>query len=288
MADSLTISAARRAARERLAGVSPSPALDADVLLASVVGQDRAYVLAFGDRPLTDVQAARYKALVVRAAAGEPIPYLLGRRAFYDLELAVTPDVLIPRPETELLLEQAIAFARARLAQTGRCAAVDIGTGSGALAVGLAAHVPGAAVYAVDISPAALDVARANAASYAVEARIHFLHGDLLAPVLEAGIKADLVMANLPYIPTGELAGLDVSRYEPRLALDGGADGLDLIRRLLPDIPAAAQPDALILLEIAAYQGAAALALAQGALSPRAARIMQDYAGLDRIVRVER
>jgi release factor glutamine methyltransferase len=276
-----TIGAARRGGRARLERVSSSPALDADVLLAEVIGADRAYVLAFGERTLTEAQAEQYEALVTRAAAGEPIPYVLGRRAFYDMELKVTPDVLIPRPETELLLEQAIEFARAR----GDCTAFDIGTGSGALAVGLARHVPQAAVYAVDISPAALEVARANAVKYGVEARIQFLQGDLLAPLL--ALKADVVMANLPYIPSGELPDLDVSRHEPLLALDGGLDGLDLIRRLLADLPAATQPGALVLLEIAAYQGAAALALTQAALSPRAARIIPDYAGLDRIIRAE-
>ncbi len=286
MATQVTISAARRSARERLARVSLSPGLDADVLLAEVMHQDRAYLLAYGEQPLSEAQAAQYEALVARASAGEPIPYVLGRRAFYDMELKVTPDVLIPRPETELLMEQAIDFARARAAQTGRCIAFDIGTGSGALAVGLARHVPAAIVYAVDINPAALEIAHANAVKYQVEARVHFLQGDLLAPLL-GGLKADLVMANLPYIPSGELPDLAVSRYEPLLALDGGSDGLDLIRRTLTDLPAVVQPNALILFEIAAYQGAAALALAQAALTPRSARIITDYAGLDRIIRAE-
>jgi release factor glutamine methyltransferase len=282
-----TIGAARRSGRERLAQVSLSPGLDADVLLADVIGKDRAYLLAFGEQPLTDAQAAQYEALVARAEAGEPIPYVRGWRAFYDMELNITPNVLIPRPETELLLEQAIEFARARASASDRLVAFDIGTGSGALAVGLARHIPSALVYAVDINPAALEVARGNAVKYGVEARITFLQGDLIVPILERGIRADLVMANLPYIPSGELPTLSVSRYEPLLALDGGADGLDLIRRMLADLPNAVQPNALILFEIAAYQGGAALALAQTLLSPQKASIITDYAGLDRIIRAE-
>ncbi|MFN8449710.1 MAG: peptide chain release factor N(5)-glutamine methyltransferase [Anaerolineae bacterium] len=254
--------------------------LDAHVLLGEVLGVDRAYLLAHPEAPLTPEQAERFVGLVARCADGEPVAYLLGRRAFYDRDFLVTPDVLIPRPETELLLEQALAWAGDRA-----IAAADVGTGSGALAVTLAANRPQARVYATDISPAALAVARKNAERSSVG--VTFYEGDLLAPLIEHSIRLDLIMANLPYIASDELASLAVSRHEPRLALDGGADGLDLIRRLLAQIPGAINPGALVLLEIGAGQGAAALALVRETLRPQRAELILDYAGLDRIIRAE-
>jgi release factor glutamine methyltransferase len=279
----MNIGEALQKARHRIAPISESPGLDAQVLLAEVLGVDRAYVLAYPEIALDEAQADRFTALVERAAAGEPIPYLLGRRAFYDMDLTVPPTVLIPRPETELLLEQAIEWANGR---RGVTRAVDVGTGSGALAVGLAKHCPRAEVYAVDLSSAALEVARANAAGYGVESRIQFLQSDLLDVFLQSHIKFDLVMANLPYIPSHEVLTLRVSRYEPRLALDGGVDGLVLIRRLLTQLPTVTIRGALALLEISAVQGEAALALARHLLQPQSAQVLKDYARLDRIVRL--
>jgi release factor glutamine methyltransferase len=275
-----TISQIRRAAIERLNSVSPSPALDADVLLAEALGVNRAYLLAHGDQTLTAEQQQRFGAWLEHAVEGEPIAYILGRRGFYDLEFKVTPDVLIPRPETELLLEQALEWAKDR----DSLSVVDVGTGSGALAVTLAKHAPQARVYATDISEDALEIARGNAVSNG--ASVSFLQGDLLAPLIERAIRVDLVLANLPYVASGEVPGLAVSRFEPRLALDGGGDGLDLIRRLLTQISQVCNPGALVLLEIGAGQGAAALALAQQMLQPRQGEVLNDYAGFDRIVRI--
>ncbi len=253
-------------------------ALDAHVLLGAVLGVDRAALIAHPERLLSEEQARTFADYVARCAAGEPVAYLLGRRAFYDRDFYVTPEVLIPRPETELLLEQALTLSDRKLT------AADVGTGSGALAVTLAALRPNISVHAVDASAAALRVARINAERY--DAPVTFHQGDLLTPLIEAGIKLDLIMANLPYIPTGDLPDLAVSRYEPLSALDGGADELDLIRRLIAQIPAAINPGALILLEIGAGQGAAVLDLAR-ALSPQHAELLLDYAGHDRIVRIE-
>ncbi|HLU11029.1 MAG TPA: peptide chain release factor N(5)-glutamine methyltransferase [Oceanobacillus sp.] len=275
-----SITLVRHDAIERLRPVSESAALDVDMLLGEVLGVDRAYLLAHGDQVLTDEQREQFEAWVERAANGEPIAYILGKRGFYDLEFVVTPDVLIPRPETELLLEQALDWARARPMLT----TVDVGTGSGALAVTFARHAPQARVYATDVSTAALVVARQNAERH--NANVTFLQGDLLSPLIEGNIRVDLVMANLPYIASDEVPTLAVSRYEPTLALDGGADGLDLIRRLLTQIPQACNPNALILLEIGATQGAATLRLVRQILNPQSADVLQDYAGLDRIVRV--
>jgi release factor glutamine methyltransferase len=273
-----SIATVRHNAVERLRVVSPSPALDADMLLAEVLGVSRAYILAHGDQLMTTEQRRRFGAWLERAANGEPIAYILERRGFYDLDFIVTPDVLIPRQETELLLEQALAWAKDKSDLT----VVDVGTGSGVLAVTFAKHAAGTQVYATDISSAALDVARRNAQTHG--ANVTFFQGDLLMPLIERRIHADLIMANLPYIASDEVPTLAVSHHEPHLALDGGADGLDLIRRLLGQIPQVCRTNALILLEIGMTQGAAALALAEESLHSQSAEVLPDYTGLDRIV----
>lgn len=271
----LTIQQALQTAKQQI-----ESSLDAQVLLAEVLAQDRAHLLAHPEQLLTEEQQEKFTALVNRRAAGEPVAYILGRRAFYDRDIAVAPGVLIPRPETELLLEQALDGVKTR----AHCNVVDVGTGSGALAVTLAANAPNANVYATDISPHALMIARYNA--YLHDARVEFYEGNLLEPLLERGIRADVIMANLPYIASDEMPQLEVSRYEPHLALDGGSDGLLLIRELLEQVPRVAGAGALILLEIGADQGAAALKLAQDKLSPQSSELLQDYASLDRIVKV--
>ncbi len=269
-------------ARAVLIATPESELLDAPLLLAHVLGLTRAQLIAHPELTLTTEQAATFRALIVRRAAGEPVAYLTGARAFYDSTFHVTPDVLIPRPETEHLIAQALSWARGRSALR----IVDVGTGSGAIAVTLAAHLPDAHVWAVDVSAAALAVARENAANNGVAGRVTCVQGDLLAPILGARLRADLVAANLPYIACADLDDLAVSRWEPRLALDGGPDGLDLIRRLLVDVPRVLAPDGLLLLEIGAEQGAAVCALARQTLPGAAVRLIADYAGLDRVVSV--
>lgn len=278
-----TIGAILAGAKARFAAVSSSPGLDAQLLIAAALGLGRANVLAHPEIVPDADQAATLHAWIERRATGEPIAYILGRRAFYDRDFIVTPDVLIPRPETEHLLEAALADVDAR---QGTVTAVDVGTGSGALAVTLKALRPQVHVTALDISPAALDVARQNTALYGVDVRL--IQGDLLAPLVTAGEHVDLIMANLPYIATEPLAALAVARHEPHLALDGGLDGLDLIRRLLAQVPAVTGSGACILLEIGADQGAAVIALARAALPDAVVKLAQDYAGHDRLVSVRR
>lgn len=284
----ITIAQALHDAARRLAPVSESATNDARLLLSAAAGIDRAALTAFPERPLSDDHAAHYAAWIERAAAGEPIPYILGHWPFYDREFIVSPAVLIPRPETELLLQAALDALPADTVVH----AADIGTGSGALAVTFAALRPLASVMAVDISEDALAIARANAAQHGVLSRVAFAHGDLLMPVIgaiEAGApRRDLVMANLPYIPSEDLRELAVTRHEPRLALDGGADGLDLVRRLLVDLPRVVRPGGRALLEIEARQGEAVRLLASRMTGVSRVEVMQDYAGLDRIVRIER
>ncbi|OAT79766.1 protein-(glutamine-N5) methyltransferase, release factor-specific [Desulfotomaculum copahuensis] len=252
-------------------------ALDAQVLLAHCTGLDRAGLYREGQRELTREQADNFRALVRRRAAREPVAYLTGHREFMGLDFLVRPGVLIPRPETELLVEEALAQpAKRRNGGTfpggadapgiagggharrggpaGALRIADAGTGSGAIAVSLARFLPAALVYATDISPAALDTARQNAFRHGVAERISFFSGDLLVPLLERGLagRLDLVAANLPYVPSAGLPGLmpDVRLYEPSTALDGGPDGLDLYRRLIPQAKELLAPGGHLLIEI--------------------------------------
>ena len=274
-----TIRAALNAAREQIRAISESPGLDAQLLLMAVLQVERAWLLAHDAEPLTDAQYHRYTDWVRRRSAGEPVAYILGTRGFYDRDLLVSPSVLIPRPETELLLEAALDHAT----QCEKPMVADIGTGSGALAVTFAANCPAAKVYATDISPDALAIAQQNATRQRVN--VTFFEGDLLNPLIENAITVDILMANLPYIASDDLPQLAVSRYEPLLALDGGPDGLDLVRRLIADLRQVARPDALVLLEIGAGQGPVALEIVQR-IQPQHAEIIPDYAEHDRIVKL--
>ena len=221
------VAAALRAATQDLQGSSDTAALDAHLLLAQVTGRGRAWLLAHGEAKLTSAQTRRFSALVARRKAGEPLAYLRRRQAFYKLDFHVSPAVLIPRPESEQLLELALEHAPPDFSGV----LVDVGTGSGALGISFAAMRPRARVILTDLSPAALAVARINAARHGVKPV--FRQGDLLQPLPTRGRKVDIVMANLPYVRRGDLPQLAVSRYEPQIALDGGDDGMDLIRLLL-------------------------------------------------------
>ena len=274
---SSTIRAALSAARATL-DLSATPDLDTQVLLANILGVDRAFLFARPEHLLTDTQFAAFRSALRRRAAGEPIAYITGAKGFYDINLQVTPAVLIPRPETELLLEEALRLSEDR----PELVVADIGTGSGALAVTFARHQPQSKVYATEISREALAIARGNAERNEVNPA--FLAGDLAEPLIQRGIQVDLLMANLPYIASDELPALDVSRFEPRLGLDGGIDGLALIRRLLTQIPAVCRKGAYVLLEIGADQGEAVARLLREHFGARC-DILPDYAGLDRIAR---
>jgi release factor glutamine methyltransferase len=260
-----------------------SPRLDAELLLAHVLGANRAVVLVHPDRRLTPKQLTCYRDLVSRRAEREPLAYIVGQREFFGLDFEVDRRVLIPRPETELLVERALQIARSR--KQGFLIA-DVGAGSGAIAVTLAVHLPRATVYALDESAGALAVAAGNARRHGVEGRVRCLQGDLLAP-LESPV--DLVTANLPYVAADEWPMLppEIRDYEPRSALDGGADGLALIGSLLAVASPHLQPGGALLLEIGARQGTAVTTLAQRHLPQAGVRLLQDYAGLDRLVEIQ-
>ncbi|KJS17163.1 MAG: hypothetical protein VR69_06695 [Peptococcaceae bacterium BRH_c4b] len=244
-----------------------TPRLDAEVLLAHCLGMDRAGLYARSHMEPEAATLEKYLSLVERRGHGEPVAYLTGVREFMGLEFNVTPAVLIPRPETELLVETALGIienaTRGRFPvshiPTGisQPVIVDVGTGSGAIAVSLASRLPGAKIYAVDISPEALAVARINAERHGVTDRMDLFCGDLLAPLpgkLTGGV--DLIAANLPYIPSGDMDGLmpDVARFEPHTALDGGEDGLQFYRRLIPLAENFLRPGGALLMEIAPGQ----------------------------------
>ncbi len=251
-----------------------APRLTAELLLASALGCDRVRLYLDFDKPLGEPELARYRALVKRRAEGEPTAYLVGAREFFGRRFQVDARVLVPRPETELLVEAALAA----LPEGG--AALDLGAGSGAVAVSLALGRPGARVTAVDLSAEALEVARANAA--ALGAAVELLAGDLFAP-LPAGARFDVIASNPPYVPTGELAGLQREvRREPRLALDGGPDGLAVLRRIVAEAPRWLSPGGALLLEMheSHLEALPALCLAAGFAAAEARR---DLAGLPRL-----
>lgn len=251
------------------------------MLLAHILGVNRTWIMAHPETLLSPIQMQHLNRLLTRLKKGEPLPYVIGRREFFGLIFQVTPDVLIPRPETELLVEEALAWLGAR---PERRSAADVGTGSGCVAITLAVHIPDLQVSASDLSPAALQIASANAEEHGVASRIHFQQADLLAP--PSGPSYDLICANLPYIPTATLHGLQVNKTEPTLALDGGPDGLDLIRRLLLQAPRRLAAGGLLLLEIEANQGLAARQLAQTVFPTARIDILPDLASLDRLLRI--
>jgi len=272
-----------QAATRSLAQID-SPRLTAEALLAHTLGLSRTQLLSRDTAAPSPESMEAFEALVRRAATGEPLAYLTGRREFHGLDLAVNPQVLVPRPETELLVDEALRFLAP---QTTEQRVLDVGTGSGCIAVTIAAKCPAASVTAVDVTDEALAVARANATRHNVARRIAFFKSDLLSALRLLPSNFNLLCANLPYIASDELRTLPVIKHEPRLALDGGPDGLLWVRRLLVDAPRVMAPHGWLLLEIGATQGQAAAALAQAAFPSAQVAVLKDYAGLDRIVRVK-
>ncbi len=263
------------------AGVD-TPYLDAELLLAHALGVDRAWVLAHPEAiPSADV-SQRFQALIARRSHREPLPYITGQRFFFDLELKVTPDTLIPRWETEELVERALAW----LATRPQARVVDVGTGSGAIALAVAKHARQAHVYATELSPAALEVARENAQRLGLAHRVQFLLGDLLTPLPQ---PVDLILANLPYVAQKDRAQLmpEVRDFEPPLALYGGEKGLDLLARLLAQAPDYLRPQGAVWMEIGDRQGPHVLALARRHFPQAAIQVHKDLAGRPRFLSIQ-
>lgn len=257
-----------------------SPRLDAELLIAEALGIDRVGLYLDLDRPLATSELDRVRPLLERRRAREPVAYILGRREFWGRRFDVSPAVLVPRPDTETLVERALEL----LPREADVQALDLGTGSGILAVTLAAERPRARIDAVDLSGEALSVARANAERHGVADRVSFHLGDLFAPLPE-GRRFDLIVSNPPYIPEREVAELppEISRFEPKLALAAGDDGLDVLRRIAADAFSWLAPGGIILVEIGMGQADAVQALFAAA-GLVALRSHADLAGIARVV----
>jgi len=281
---------------------SETARLDAELLLGYAIGADRTAVVAHRDAPVGADAAARFEEALRRREAGEPVAYIRGIKEFHGLAFAVDPRALIPRPETEALVDAALAEVMARLgrrvgdAEPVRIA--DVGTGSGAIAVAIAVALRGrrvqlgrdVTILATDRSADALDLARENAVGHAAADGMRFVDADLLPPVLpDDGARLDILLANLPYVRSDAIAGLAIAAsFEPRDALDGGADGLDPIRALLALLPDVLADEGVALLEIGADQGEVAPGAVADHLPGWRASVAPDLAGLPRVLRVER
>ena len=257
-----------------------SPRLDAEVLLSHVLGKARIYLYVHFDEPLEAAELAQYREYIRQRVARQPVAYIIGQREFMGLTFKVTPAVLVPQPDTEVLVQAALD----RLQATPTARVADIGTGSGAIVLSLLYYMKQLRAAAVDISPAALKVAAANAAALGVADRATFYEGDLLAPL--AGETFMAIVSNPPYIPTADIAGLapEVRSAEPMGALDGGADGLAFYRRLVAEAPSLLLPGGFLAVEVGVHeaQPVAEMAAAQTVYSRT--EILKDLAGIDRVV----
>ena len=256
--------------------------LEAEVLLRYTLNLDRAHLYARLQEDLSIGDQTVFHTLLARRLAHEPTAYIVGQREFYGLDLETAPAALIPRPETELLVQEALARAR----HSEGLLIVDVGTGNGAIAVALAVHLRQAALVAIDLSREALALAARNARRHGVESRISFLQADLLAPLAQ---PADIIAANLPYVCSEDWDTLppEIREHEPRAALDGGPDGLREIERLLGQAPSRVRAGGSLLVELGPPQAARALALARHCFPGAAARILPDAAGLDRLLAID-
>ncbi len=269
----------------RLEPVSQTAVLDSQVLLAHILGKPRAWIIAHPEIILSPEQTHQLEIATSRLEQGEPLPYVLGHWEFYGLDFEITPDVLIPRPETESLVERALDWLRAN---PDRHQAAEVGTGSGCIAISIGWHINNLQIVAGDISPQALKLAQRNAIKHGLAAQIHFVHSDLLLNINPIqGERFDLICANLPYIPSDTLKSLKVSQWEPQIALNGGRDGLDLFRRLLRQAAHKIALGGLLLLETEATLGYAARSLAEQAFPQASITLQPDLAGNNRVLVVE-
>jgi release factor glutamine methyltransferase len=259
-------------------GAISDGSIEAEVLLRHATGLTRTQLyLAFHDA-LGPEEEKTLESLVKRRLAGEPVAYITGHREFYGLDFKVDPRVLIPRPETELLVDKAI-----ELGQSGARTFADVGTGSGCIAVSVSTRTPDAWVYAIDLSQDALDVASENCRRLGVQGRVHLLQGDLLGPLPG---PVDVIMANLPYVNHDEVAMVNTGQYEPRLALDGGWDGLDQVRRLVRQATSKLNPHGSLLMEIGQGQDSEAFLIAGAAFPSARINLDRDLADIRRLLRV--
>jgi release factor glutamine methyltransferase len=259
-----------------------NPRLDAEVLLRHVIGIDKTQFYVRIEEAMKAETERRFWKLLKRRARREPLAYITGQKEFWSLDFGVTPAVLIPRPETELLVEVALEQTR----QLADSKIADLGTGSGVIAVCLAKELPKAEITAVDISDTALQVARANAERHGVADRIRFLRGDLFAPLAQDRGSFDLIVANPPYVRSGDVANLEpeIREWEPMTALDGGKDGLDFYRRIAGECRDCLTATGQVLLEIGDAMGESVARIFAATAGFEEAALWRDYAGKDRVI----
>jgi release factor glutamine methyltransferase len=260
--------------------------VEAELLLMYCLGIGKVELYTRLNQPLSSFEADSFWSLVERRLQHEPTAYIVKQCQFYGTEFYVDPCVLIPRPESELLVEMALEFAKRGFAPGETCWLADVGTGSGAIAIAMALHLPQAKVYALDVSAAALEVAAINCARHGVEKRVHLLIGDMLQPL---PLPVHVIVANLPYVTDADLPHLapEIRDFEPVMALAGGADGLAAVRRLLPQAGEKLLPGGAILVEIGEGQGSAATELARRYFPTARVDLVPDLSGIDRVVRVQ-
>ena len=263
----------------------PDARIEAELLLMHSLSIQRAELYARLSEPLPSSEGSRFRGLVERRLRHEPTAYILGRCEFYGVDLQVDQRVLIPRPETELLVETALAFVERRFGKEQPCSIVDVGTGSGAIAIALALNLPQSRIYATDASRDAIEVARNNCRRHGVEERMEFLTGDLLEPLSQ---PVDLVVANLPYVKDSDIPQLapEIRDFEPLAALAGGADGLDKVRLLLAGVGRHLLPQGSVMLEIGLGQAEEAVSVARRHFPESKIDLLKDFAGIDRVLRI--
>jgi len=282
----VTLREALRQAEARIASRNISDArIEAELLLMHALGIRKAELYARLGDPLPPAVGNKFQGLVERRVRHEPAAYILGRHEFYGIALYVDSRVLIPRPETELLVETTLAFTERRFGGGQPCSIVDVGTGSGAIAIALALHLPQARIYATDVSSGAIDVARVNCTRHGVEGRIELLVGDLLEPLSQ---PVDLIVANLPYVKDADIPQLipEIRDFEPVAALSGGTDGLDKVRLLLAQAREHLLPQGAVMLEIGLDQAVEAVSLANRRFPKSRVELLKDFAGIERVLRI--
>jgi release factor glutamine methyltransferase len=282
----VTIREALRQAEARIASQNvPDARVEAELLLMHCLSIQRAELYARLGEPLPSLVGEEFWRLVEQRIRREPTAYILRRCEFYGIELYVDPRVLIPRPETELLVETAVGLVERRLGKEQPCSIADVGTGSGAIAIALALHLPQACISATDVSADAVEVARVNIRQHGVEGRVELLVGDLLEPL---SWPVDLVVANLPYVKDADIPQLmpEIRDFEPVAALAGGVDGLDKVRLLLAQAKDHLLPQGSMMLEIGLGQAEEAVSIAGRHFPESKVDLLKDFAGIERVLRI--
>ncbi len=286
---SLTLSEAIQQAVDRLtrAGVETAR-LDAEVLLSHVVNKDRTWIFTHVQNGLDRESNRLFQELIGRRSQREPLQYILGKQEFWGLDFIVSPDVLIPRPETELVLEAAIDFLKGMM----RPAVIDLCTGSGCIAISLAKEFKDARIFATDKSPIALGIARKNARMHHAAERVRFFEGDLFQPLEELDLRAqvDVITANPPYIPSGDLPSLqpEVRDHEPQMALIAGPEGTEFHQRIIREAPLFLKRGGRLMMEMGIGQAGAVAAMADETRAYTRPEILKDLAGIDRVIMLQK